>query len=77
MPKKDSRRIKYNVRHSQHTKGGLKMIAQEKIEAIRKYLKSEFPDYEIDDTDDFERVLEVECVKRFNNSRNEVRKAFP
>jgi hypothetical protein len=32
------------------------MIPQAKIEAIRKYLQNEFLDYEIADTDDFERA---------------------
>jgi hypothetical protein len=32
------------------------MIARTKVEAVKEYLKSEFPGFEIDDADDFERV---------------------
>ena len=32
------------------------MLAQVKIDAIREYLQSEFPDFKIDNIEDFERV---------------------
>lgn len=32
------------------------LIDQAKIKAVRDYLQSEFSDYQIDDTEDFERV---------------------
>lgn len=32
------------------------MVEQTKVEAVKEYLESEFPDFKIDDTDDFDRV---------------------
>jgi hypothetical protein len=36
--------------------GGIKMFPEEKLSAVRNYLKSEFPDYAVDDQYDFDRV---------------------
>lgn len=42
------------------------MIAQAKIDAVREYLQSEFPGFEVDDADDFERVSrKFRAVKDF------------
>lgn len=32
------------------------MIEQAKIDTVKEYLRSEFPGFQIDDTDDFDRV---------------------
>jgi hypothetical protein len=42
------------------------MIEQAKIDAIRKYLQSEFPGFQIDDADDFD--LASQKFRAFNGS---------
>lgn len=42
------------------------MIEQAKIDAIREYLQSEFPGFQIDDADDFDRVSQK--FRAFNGS---------
>ncbi len=42
------------------------MIEQARIEAVREYLQSEFPGFQIDDADDFDRVSQK--FRAFNGS---------
>jgi len=42
------------------------MIEQAKIEAVREYLQGEFPSFQIDDADDFDRVSHK--FRAFNGS---------
>ena len=42
--------------HKEYREKGLTMIAQAKINAVKEYLQREFPDFAVDDKDDFERA---------------------
>jgi hypothetical protein len=48
--------IAANTKYEGAIKGGGNMISKEKIDAFKQYLQDEFPGWEIDDAEDFERM---------------------